>query len=74
MSIVKERIIGAITIMSNEEAEKIWELICATFALSHADEEIPDDDELEAIKSYKEGNPDYQPTITHAELLSKLNL
>ena len=33
MSNVKERIIGAVTIMSEEEAEKVWNLIQASFAL-----------------------------------------
>ena len=30
MSNVKERIIGAVTIMSEEEAEKVWNLIQAS--------------------------------------------
>ena len=34
MSNVKERIIGAVTIMSEEEAEKVWNLIQASFILS----------------------------------------
>ncbi len=31
MSNVKERIVGAVTIMSNEDAEKVWDMIQATF-------------------------------------------
>ena len=38
MSNVKERIIGAVTIMSEEEAEKVWNLIQASFILSDVEE------------------------------------
>lgn len=36
MSNVKERILGAVTIMSEEDAEKVWNLIQSSFALSNA--------------------------------------
>ena len=36
MSTVKEKILGAVTIMSEEDAEKVWDLIRGTFALSNA--------------------------------------
>lgn len=74
MSAIKERIIGAVTIMSNEEAEKVWNMILATYALSQAEEDAPDESEMEIIKNYTSGEPDYQPSISHAELLSKLGL
>lgn len=35
MSNVKERIFGAVTIMSDEDAEKVWNLIQATFLLNN---------------------------------------
>ena len=41
MSNVKERILGAVTIMSEKDAEKVWELIQGTFCLSNAEEDIP---------------------------------
>ena len=34
MSNVKERIFGAVTIMSDEDAEKVWNLIQAAFCLT----------------------------------------
>ena len=37
MSEVKERILGAVTIMSEQDAEKVWELIKSVFALSNAE-------------------------------------
>ena len=45
MSNVKERIFGAVTIMSEEDAVKVWNLIQGAFALSNAEEVVPDPDE-----------------------------
>ena len=46
MSNVKERILGAVTIMSEKDAEKVWNLIQSAFALSNAEEVVPDEEEL----------------------------
>ena len=67
MSNVKERIIGAVTIMSEEEAEKVWNLIQASFILS-------DPEELEALRRYEAGEPDYQPSISAENLKRELGL
>ena len=56
MSNVKERIIGAVTIMSEEEAEKVWNLIQASFILSDVEEIEPDPEELEALRRYEAEN------------------
>lgn len=74
MSNVKERILGAVTVMSEEDAKKVWELICATFILNNAEEEIPDPEELGAMNAYKAGDPDYQPSISQSELIEELGL
>ena len=74
MSNVKERILGAITIMSEKDAEKVWELIQATFILNNAEEVVPDPEELEAIKAYQNGDPEYQPYITQDELMKELGI
>ena len=58
MSNVKERIFGAVTIMSEEDAVKVWNLIQGAFALSNAEEVAPYPDELAAIAAYKAGDPD----------------
>ena len=42
MSDIKERIIGAVTIMSEKEAEKVWNLIQSSFVLSDVEEVKPD--------------------------------
>ena len=74
MSNVKERILGAVTIMSEKDAQKVWELIQGTFVLSNAEEVTPDPDELNAIKAYKSGDPEYQPSISHEDLMKELGL
>lgn len=74
MSNVKERILGAITIMSEKDAEKVWELIQATFILNNAEEVVPEPEELEAIRAYQNGDPEYQPYITQDELMKALGI
>lgn len=74
MSNVKERILGAITIMSEKDAEKVWELIQATFILNNAEEVVPEPEELKAIRAYQNGDPEYQPYITQDELMKELGI
>lgn len=74
MSNVKERIIGTVTIMSEEEAEKVWNLIQASFILSDVEEIEPDPEELEALRRYEAGEPDYQPSISAENLKRELGL
>ena len=56
MSNVKERIFGAVTIMSDEDAEKVWNLIQATFLLNNVEEVTPDPDEIAALNAYHSGD------------------
>ena len=72
MSNVKERILGAVTVLSEDDAQKVWDLICATFILNNAEEEIPDPEELEAMNAYKAGDPDYQPSCSQDDLRKEL--
>ena len=74
MSNVKERILGAVTILSEEDAEKVWNLIQSAFALSNAEEVAPDPDELAALKAYASGDPDYQPSLSHDDVMKELGL
>lgn len=74
MSDIKERIFGAVTVMSDKDAQKVWDLILATFALDNVDEIIPDPDEQVAINAYRNGDPDYQPSVSQEDLLRELNL
>ena len=61
MSNVKERIFGAVTIMSEEDAVKVWNLIQGAVALSNAEEVAPYD-------------PDYQPSISQEDLMKELEI
>ncbi len=74
MSEVKERILGAVTIMSEEDAQKVWDLIRATFSLSNLEETIPDDEETAILKAYHAGSDEYQPVISHKDLLKELGI
>ena len=74
MSSVKERIIGAVSIMSEKDAEKVWQSILATFALSNAEETEPLPDEIVAIEAYRNGDPEYQPVYSQEEVLKELGL
>ena len=74
MSNIKERILGAITVMNDQDAEKVWELIQGTFTLSNADTVDPNADELAALKAYRNGDPEYQPALSHEEVLKELDL
>lgn len=74
MSNVKERILGAVTVMSDSDAQKVWELIEATFLLANAETVNPDPEELAALRKYHSGDPEYQPAISQADLLKELDL
>ena len=74
MSEIKERIIGAVTIMNEDDAIKVWQLIQATFALANAPLAEPDKEELDALSAYSEGNPEYQPCTSQDELMKQLGL
>lgn len=74
MANVKERIIGAVSIMNDSDAEKLWNLIETTFSLSNIGSVQPDDDELLALDAFRNGDPEYQPSISHEDLLKDLGL
>ena len=69
MSNVKERIFGAVTVMNEEDAEKVWNLIQATFLLNNVEEVAPEPEELAALNAYHSGDPDYQPVFSQEEIL-----
>lgn len=74
MTAVKERIIGAVTVMNEEDAEKIWQLILSTFALADLEEVEATEEEIAALDAYHRGDEDYQPALSHEELLKELDL
>lgn len=42
--------------------------------LNNVEQIAPDPDEQAAMDAYKNGNPDYQPSVSQEDLLKKLNL
>jgi len=77
MNFIKERLIGAITVMSVEEAEKLWNMILSDYSdiewESIGDVE-PTEEETSIFKAYKSGDEEYQTTISHNELKKELNI
>ena len=71
---IKERIFGAVTVMSEEDAQKVWELILSTFSLDSIEQVLPEPEEQAAINAYQNGDPDYQPSVSQEDLIRELNL
>ena len=42
--------------------------------LNNVEQIVPDPDEQAAMDAYKNGNPDYQPSVSQEYLLKELNL
>ena len=76
MSNVKERILGAVTVMSDYDAEIIWRIILNHFSTTSWDdieEEVPDEIDLQMLKEIKE-NPDCQEFASAEEAMIELDL
>ncbi|MCD8089126.1 MAG: hypothetical protein LUD81_00600 [Clostridiales bacterium] len=74
MTAVKERILGAVTIMSNNDAEKLWHIIKTDFGSSEWDdieEVVPDEWDLKMLSDI-ENDPDCKEFVSEEELLSCL--
>lgn len=77
MSIIKERIIGAVTVMSEDDAKKIWTMILNEVApkdFSNFEEVEPEDNEKKILDAWAAGDADYQPYMTHEQLKAELGL
>lgn len=61
MENVKERIIGAVTVMNNEEANRLWNLILKEYSKTWEDiEEIePDEFDMKMLEDIK-NDPEYK--------------
>lgn len=76
MSNVKERIIGAITVMSEDNAQKIWTLIETNFSQNtwaNIEEVEPDEMDLQMIAEAK-ADPDCKIFISKEEAYKELGL
>lgn len=75
MSAIKERIIGAITIMTDADAEKIWKLIIDQFPADWTDIEsiAPDEWDREMIQDIAK-NPDCHDFLSAEDAMKELGL
>jgi|GEM_PF-250189 len=75
MTAVKEKLIGAITIMSDGEAKALWEMIKKNYIIKKRIEEVPPtEEEIKIMDAYEGGDEKYQSYMTHDEVLRELGL
>ncbi len=77
MSEIKERIVGALSIMSDEDAESVWAFIrdgyvVKTKTWDDIDEDEPDAAEMELIKKYNSDPTAFAPVVTHDDLRKQI--
>lgn len=81
MTAIKERIMGAVALMSNEEAETFWNLIQSRYIISpktwnnwdNIEEIEPDEFDLQMLREI-ESNPECKEFITSEEAMKELGL
>ena len=71
MSVIKERLFGAITVMNEKDAAKMWRFVRSQFSFP---EDEPTEEEIAAVKAYENGDEEYQPYISHEDLIQKLGI
>ena len=78
MSAVKERLIGAITIMTENEALLLWEDLKDSYTqrnnLSEVEETEPTEEEIKILDAFENGDPDYTPDTSIEDLKNELGL
>lgn len=76
MSAIKERIFGAVTVMSDSDAEKVWNLILDRFtdnAWGNIKEAAPDEWDKNMLGEISE-NPECREFISSEEAIKELGL
>lgn len=76
MSNVKERIIGAVTVMDEQDAVKIWNIIITTFQKkewNNIPEELPDEIDLAMLDEIKK-DADCREFVSSDEAMKLLGL
>lgn len=76
MNAIKERILGAVTVMDDSDAEKVWNFVVKNLSPHSWDniEEIsPDEWDLQMLDDIDK-NPDCHEFVSQDELLKELNL
>ncbi len=75
MNIFKERIIGAITVMSNNDLEKLWDILKTQFNNSwdNIEEIEPDEIDIKMLNEI-ENNPDCKVFVSENDALKQLGI
>ncbi len=78
MSEIKERIVGALSIMSDKDAESVWAFIRDGYVIktktwADVEDDEADAEELELIKNYNSNPENYAPAVSHEDLRKEIN-
>lgn len=73
MSNVKERLLGAITVMSEQDAAALWKFIIDDFTWKNIETATPDEIDLEMLADI-ENNPDCKAFVSADEAMKELGL
>lgn len=76
MNAIKERILGALTVMDDSDAEKVWNFVIKNLSPRswHDIEEVsPDEWDLKMLNDI-ENNPDCHEFLSQEELLKELDI
>lgn len=76
MNAIKERILGAITVMNDSDAEKVWRFVTENLSpctCEGIEETEPDEWDLKMLDDI-DSNPDCREFMSEEELLKNLNL
>ena len=71
MSNAKERLFGAITVMNEKDAVKIWRFVRTHFSFPEVE---PTEEEIAVARAYENGDEEYQPYISHDDLKRELGI
>lgn len=74
MSDIKERILGAVTVMSDSDARILWKIIIDNFtSLDDVEEEEPDEIDMAMLEQIK-NDPDCGVFVSEEEAMKELGL
>ena len=75
MSAVKERILGAVTVMNENDAQILWNMIAQTFGVNweNIEEAKPDDWDMQMLGEIKD-NPECHEFVSEEDAMKELGL
>ncbi|MBD5517697.1 MAG: hypothetical protein HDR07_04150 [Lachnospiraceae bacterium] len=75
MNAIKKRILGAVTVMNENDAQTLWNLITKTFGTNweNVKEDTPDDWDLQMLQEIK-SNPECHEFVFEDDAMKELGL